>query len=540
MKVHRRLLPGVLFVLLGTGLVAFTPAPAGAVVPAAPIAPSSPVIPATVFSAASFGAVPGDGLSDSSALQAAFDAASAAGGGVVQLASGRYDLTIDPSTGIAVLLRSGVRLAGVSESATTLRLADAQGNYKAIFGQTLPAQRADDIAMQSFTLDGNTAGNPLAPATLATGARIAVLLWAGHRSRFSDVTFVDQESYQVLAASGSAVTDVAVVSCVFKDIGGEVIGGSIADHDHSSVYTFATRVLVSGNSFASRSGAGTRGARAAIETHGDDQAVIGNVVNGYMRGLNVTGVAVHSNRQLVSQNTMVHVAMGMYIWSKTTHTPLPAPALADLEIRDNDISLDVDPWLATNKTLVQGIATHFDNDSPIERLKITGNDIVFANAAVATASSTWDFDSYAAGISLGSRTGVAEIRDANISYNHVTDSLSAGIWSEVRFSGSTSVITNNVVTNPGRRLHASSSYAAGYPPFIDAYRSGVYLGEAGQTTSSAQVNNNSVVHDGSGPALHAAVTTQTRCTATCTVRGNTITGSSAPVLDLGPGWISLP
>lgn len=470
-------------------------------------------------------------MSDSAALQAALDSVSAAGGGTVQLGAGRYDVTIDPATGLGIQLRSRVRLSGAGEQSTVLRLADGQGDYQAILGQTLPAQVVDDIAIQRLTIDGNTPGNPLTPASLPAGPRISVLLYAGHRSEFRDVTFVDQKNFNVLAASGAQVTDVSVISCVFADVGGGVIGASAPDYDHSSVYLFATRGLVSGNTFKSRSGAGSSGTHAAVETHGDDLTVIGNTIDGYMRGLNVTGIASHAARQVVSRNIMTNVAMGMYLWSRTTYTPLPAPALADVEIRDNDISVNVDPWLATGKTLIQGIATHLDNDSPIERLKVTGNDIEFVNFAAASDAAVWHYDSFAAGISLGSRTGTAELRDANIAYNHITNPLSAGIWSEVRFTGARSSITNNTVVNPGRRLHPSAAYASGLPPYRDEYRS---------TSYSIQITDN-VVTDSSTPSvLHAGVTTETTCTSVCSAGGNSVTGATAPAHDLAATWVEGP
>lgn len=433
-----------------------------------------------------------------------------------------------------------MRLAGAGEQSTTLRLADAQGDYKALIGQTLPAQPADDIAIENLTIDGNTAGNPLAIASLAQAPRISVLLYAGHRSSFRDVTFVDQMNFNVLAAAGSQVTDVAVISCVFAKVGGAPIGPSAPDFDHSSVYLFASHALVSGNTFTTRSGAGSSGTHAAIETHGDDLSVVGNTIDGFMRGLNVTGIATHSQRQRISNNIMRNVAMGMYLWSRTTYTPLPASALTDVEIRDNDITINVDPWLATGKTLIQGIATHMDNDSPIERLKITGNKIAFANFTAAIDAAVWHYDSFAAGISLGSRSGAAEIRDANIAYNTITNPLSAGVWAEVRFAGTASVITNNTIVNPGRRLHPSSVYATGLPEYRPEYRSGIYVGEPEQKSDLVQINDNAVTHDLSPDVLHAAVTTQTTCAATCTARHNTVVGSAAPAQDLASSWVALP
>ena len=72
-----------------------------------------PFVIGPVFEVAAFGALPGDSVDDTLALQAAVDAAGDAGGGVVQLAGGVYNLHTSESDPYLILDRDGVVLRGV-------------------------------------------------------------------------------------------------------------------------------------------------------------------------------------------------------------------------------------------------------------------------------------------------------------------------------------------------------------------------------------------------------------------------------------------
>ncbi len=75
-----------------------------------------------VFKVADFGALADDNADDTRAIQRAIDAAETAGGGVVQLGSGRYLLNSDPSVGALQITASRIVLRGEGQSATELHM----------------------------------------------------------------------------------------------------------------------------------------------------------------------------------------------------------------------------------------------------------------------------------------------------------------------------------------------------------------------------------------------------------------------------------
>ncbi|MFC0708345.1 glycosyl hydrolase family 28-related protein, partial [Azorhizophilus paspali] len=103
-----------------------------------------------------FGAL-GDGVSDDrAAIQAAIDAAYAAGGGTVYLPAGEYRVspTGDPGDG-CLMLKDGVYLAGDGMDETVIKLVD--GSDQKITGMVRSAygEETSNFGMRDLTLDGN-------------------------------------------------------------------------------------------------------------------------------------------------------------------------------------------------------------------------------------------------------------------------------------------------------------------------------------------------------------------------------------------------
>lgn len=100
------------------------------------------------------------GVTDmTTAIQAAIDAASAAGGGLVRLASGTY-------AAAGLTLPSEVSLCGAGEDATILKLKDGANTWLIASSQWVNNQASVNLrgGIQDMTLDGNLANNPSAPA----------------------------------------------------------------------------------------------------------------------------------------------------------------------------------------------------------------------------------------------------------------------------------------------------------------------------------------------------------------------------------------
>lgn len=112
------------------------------------------------FNVKTYGAA-GDGATDDrAAIQAAINAASSAGGGVVYVPTGTYLVGASGSSfgGLAysVLLKSGVVLMGDSPQTTTIKLADASPTDCTVI-TTDRSTTSTNIAVQGLTVDGNEA-----------------------------------------------------------------------------------------------------------------------------------------------------------------------------------------------------------------------------------------------------------------------------------------------------------------------------------------------------------------------------------------------
>jgi len=124
-----------------------------------------------VFNVDNFGAH-GDGVTDdTSAIQAAVNAASKAGGGIVYLPTGTYIVSGngDPTDG-CIELPSNITLEGSGIGATTLKVANGYSSDITGIVRTPVGVPTDNVTVENLTINGNqqTAANPNG----ATGGRI--------------------------------------------------------------------------------------------------------------------------------------------------------------------------------------------------------------------------------------------------------------------------------------------------------------------------------------------------------------------------------
>jgi Ca2+-binding RTX toxin-like protein len=125
-----------------------------------------------IFHASAYGAL-GDGRSDDTqALQAAIDAASAAGGGTVKLAAGTYIIR-SPDSGAALTLGANVTLEGVAGYGTDVVLKLAAGADQTT---ALISSEGDHTGARFLTLDGNRANTTGAVSGWVNGDSSAVVL----------------------------------------------------------------------------------------------------------------------------------------------------------------------------------------------------------------------------------------------------------------------------------------------------------------------------------------------------------------------------
>ncbi|WP_460427392.1 glycosyl hydrolase family 28-related protein, partial [Azotobacter armeniacus] len=114
----------------------------------------------SVFNARDFGAL-GDGVSDDrAAIQAAIDAAHAAGGGTVYLPAGEYRVSggREPGDG-CLMLKDNVYLAGTGMGQTVIKLVDGWDQKVTGMIRSAYGEETSNFGMRDLTLDGNRANN---------------------------------------------------------------------------------------------------------------------------------------------------------------------------------------------------------------------------------------------------------------------------------------------------------------------------------------------------------------------------------------------
>jgi len=115
---------------------------------------------AGTFNVRNFGAE-GNGVTDDRlAIQAAIDAAKAAGGGTVYIPTGDYMVSYAPGAAGAILLKNGVTIEGDGMGLTTIKLINNSGAEK-VSGiiRTARGEVANNLAVKDLTLDGNKQNN---------------------------------------------------------------------------------------------------------------------------------------------------------------------------------------------------------------------------------------------------------------------------------------------------------------------------------------------------------------------------------------------
>jgi Pectate lyase superfamily protein len=508
-----------------------------------PILPAAPKIPNFSELVTRFGAVPNDGLDDTTAIQTAIDTVAKQGGGSVLFPNGTYNISIQrqgkhPQ---ALKLRSKIRLAGSSSASVTLKLADRQDNYESILGTPEYHISLNDFAIQGLTIDSNGQKNPVLLAE-SNGKnspdfgddnnslpRAAVRIYKGKRISIDRIRFTNQNAVCSVTVNGQLddMTDVSITNSRFDNVGGNVV-----DFDHSSIYTNGSRMLVAKNIFSSRFGPGTKGARTAIEIHGNDQMISGNIIKGYVNGLNVTGIGTPvSQYQIYQDNTIEGANGGFTLWSNIPKGGDPTrPALQNIIIRRNKIDISSDRWLKLGISSASGpsagILLEPNSDAPIKNLTIANNQINFVNVKPVD---YWH-DHFSSGITLWKYAHPdIPIDQLTISGNRISNAPGAGIWSNSALGGSgSSKIENNTIFNPARsnRLSEDNSGIAG---------TGIYL-QANSKSKNLNVQHNMIVDTIGSTQLKYGVVTNSTCIESCHVQKNIVKASGAEVVRAHASW----
>lgn len=188
---------------------------------------------AGIFNVFDFGATPDDLTDDSAAIQAAIDAAYAAGGGTVYIPAGTFIMSGDkanPSEG-CIEVRSNVTLTGAGAGNTVLKLADNYNERINGMIRTPVDESASNVTISNLTIDGNRANNTGHQAGIITGVKANDEGLVHENITISGVEVMNCTAYGV---NPHEVTyNLTIENCVSHDNGKD---GFVADYVVGGVY----------------------------------------------------------------------------------------------------------------------------------------------------------------------------------------------------------------------------------------------------------------------------------------------------------------
>lgn len=438
--------------------------------------------PPLVLNVKDFGAI-GDGVTDdTAAIQEALDAVPATGA-TVHLPAGTYLVSItegNEALTIALTLpRKGITITGAGIDATTVKLASGQPDYKAILSDATANGTTDlsGLTVRGLTFDQNSAGNVItdvAPesALFAGGkSRFVIRANTGSRITVAECRFTNCDNVNTVAANSTNAHYVTVRNCTF-----DATGAHSPKHDHSSIYTHASKVEIAGNTFVG----GGISATTAIETHGDTQTVRGNRSVGYFCFANITGVSVSSIGIVVDGNIARGVGTGIVLWSRTYTGNNSGYGMEDVLIQGNTIEVDLDAWAAV-VSYKCGVSLDAGGTLPVHNVFIRDN-IIRYKAFTTVPTST---DNLSSGIQWY-RTAALTGSDVNvdISRNIIERPPAAGFYISPNAT-TTKRLTflDNLVLNPGQ---------GDSPNFVSSFKAGFILVGSYE---GARIVGNTIVDD---------------------------------------------
>ena len=413
-----------------------------------------------------------DGVDDTIRLQAAISA-----GGTVTLPTGTCVVS---GTGTMLTLVSNLAIVGQGMGVSTIKVKGANGDYDNILG---PANVPfTNVSFSNLTIDQNTTGNPTT-ANMPSHHRISVATGGeggGQKLSVTNVEFKDVAAQQTIY-SGSDNTD--IINNVFT-----LNCSGTHYYDSSIIYTNAEHVNINDNRFnGCLNGAGSV---TAIETHGGNYAVTGNVIDNFWQGMNITGVALtDSNNITVTGNTINDAYFGIHLWAIQYKTHTTGYGLHGLVIDSNPIRLTQTAW-----TVNPGNGLGEAGQSSCIWFNTTNNLPV---SVVTIANNTCEYDLESSSSAPYQADGTA------IGWQDYYNSLTTTL-SHVK------VLGNTIKNAPINAIHFSAAVAdveIARNTIIDAgssqsssaisyYQNGIMLGSVASSTSSdIRVDDNIIIDD---------------------------------------------
>jgi len=448
-----------------------------------------------VFSVKDYGAV-GDGSTDDIvAINAAISAAQTAGGGIVYFPPGTYIIgTWSGTSGTnqhrAITLLPGVSLRGAGRGVSIIKVAASVGNYFTMAGPATTSIDLSGIHIEELTFDGNNNNNTVAsPTTMATdnNYRAAIVVYTGSRVTIRNCRFTNMNAIWTTTINGTG-TDHRIEGNLYDNY-----GNSSARHDSSTIFISGSRSHVTKNVFV---GGGNLASFTAIEMHGDNQVITGNIIAGFFRGANLCGgqSTVSTTGVIFSNNEIRGCSVGLELWSTQKTGNSTGIALQDCIIAQNQIEIDYDAWATVYAYARAGIMLNSSGNYGIGNLSIQDNQIRYLSFTTTPVSG----DLASSGISYYRATTVSGIVDNTIKimHNKITGSPGPGIYLQPKSIIKRLNIEKNTIVNPATNAATNPN---------SAYRVGVKLEAVQDSFADVTINDNSIIDDRGTAVITAGV-----------------------------------
>ncbi len=236
----------------------------------------APAVPTDrVYDIREFGATPNDDSDDDlAAIQAAVDAAGAAGGGMVLIPAGVFDVAPAGRCAPCIAVKDNVGLAGEG-AASVVRVRANNGPFDAVFGEAGQSRR--NVLFSNFTIDGNIAQNLGTVGNAAGSNSLLIRIYAGQRIWIENMRFY-YSGIHAVTVNGSDVSDVWMIGNYAEYRRDR----SVAPYDNTAFYTNGFGVTVAYNTVVGEIVSGmpriNGGAIGAIELHGGPALAVHNHV----------------------------------------------------------------------------------------------------------------------------------------------------------------------------------------------------------------------------------------------------------------------
>ena len=477
-------------------------------------------VPTGYYNVMAYGATGLGIASDLDAIQAAINAASAAGGGTVFFPTGTY--MVDPaSTTRYIALKSNVWLQG--EAGSVIKIKDDCGDYWTIFAQNQTA-RISNVRVRNLWFDHNVTGNTT--CNVSNGGAygygynqytfffnaLSSLNQGGDHLWFEDCVFDPTPGVNTILFYASS--DIHIIGNRFNFVRGTTTD---ANYDDSIFYLAASGVMATGNRLYSDP---ANYAWGGFDGKYTNASVIGNVIDGFRNPINcpVKGGRINN---VISDNTCINGEGGIGLWPLTGYTS------SNIVVSGNVIDLIQNTFNDAHIGFGIAVPSGGGFSGGLNNVSITDNLITFQYPDVRNvdrnSTTVWPMG----GILYGPTASSENVLIAN---NMVRYSPAMGI-----LLGSAATLTNVRITgNSLTDCGTNSALEAGYQPQRSAF---VFNG----TLIDVHCDNNYVYDSGSPSLIGLNLLYNAATSATdFTFSGNTVTTASGLALGMPAGAVAQP